>query len=83
MPNPLNAGIDSSPLQLAQMFSVMKFFNDYGREVGLGSCLQIMRCSTSSFFNSPFLNRILNVNIVPTMILCLSNSPLRVYWNAQ
>lgn len=68
----------SSPLQAAQMGSVMKPLRESGMGVGWGSTFPRIRCSISWGVSLPSLSRILRVIMVIVTNLCLSNRPLLV-----
>lgn len=78
-PKPLNSGIDSKALQHAHIVSFKNDFNDSGIGGGFNSILPIIKWSTYSLGNFPAFKLILNVSIVETINLCLSNNPLLAY----
>lgn len=76
---PAKTGNYSKPLQAAQIDSYKNDFSTSGIGGGFNSTFPIIRWSTSSDVNSPDLISTLNVSIVATSNLCLSNKPLRVF----
>jgi hypothetical protein len=69
----------SNALDEAQIVSFKNDFNDSGIGGGFNSILPIIKWSTYSFGNLFAFRLILNVNIVDTINLCLSNNPLLAY----